>query len=240
MNSRESIVKIVTQYFAPMTKVPFTFRGKTYEPKTLRVSPMIFQRKMTCVAGCGGCCAKLSVEYIGPEWDRNGVTLVEEGREYRAADGTDPLDPKDVKFRGRFVNINGTMKLIFSDLQKDNVDHFCRYLKKDDGRCNIHGVHPFSCDFELLRFSIMSSPERANQLNHRPFGRGWNMLTVDGQRGAKCEWEDVELISDDERQDVVRKLERLKEWMEYWDLEHKVDEVIAWVKSGPHKEPLYV
>jgi hypothetical protein len=64
------------------------------------------------------------------------------------------------------------------------------------------------------------------------------MLTVDGTRGAKCTWEDVDNISIDEQHDIVRKLERLKQWIEYWGLEHKVDRVIDWVASGPHKEPL--
>jgi len=77
-------------------------------------------------------------------------------------------------------------------------------------------------------------------LNHRPFGRGWAMLTVDGTRGAKCTWEDTDRISIAEQQDIVRKLERLKQWMEYWRLDHKVDRVIDWVASGPHKEPIYI
>jgi Fe-S-cluster containining protein len=227
MNSRESIVKIVTQYFAPMTKEPFTFRGKVYEPKTLRVSPMIFTRRMGCPAGCGGCCARLSVEYILPEIPHNET-------KYKKADGSSP------HFTMRHVEINGVGKPIVSDLQPDNKDHFCHYLNQENGRCTIHGRHPFSCDFELLRFSIMSSPNRANQLNHRPFGRGWAMLTVDGTRGAKCTWEDTDQISIDELHDIVRKLERLKQWMEYWRLEHKVDRVIDWVATGPHKKPLFI
>lgn len=230
MNSRESIVKIVTQYFAPMTKVPFEFRGKMYEPKTLRVSPMIFTRRMGCPPMCGGCCAKLSVEYINPEIEQMNVS---DATPYLKADGTFN------KFEARMIYVNGVSKLIYSDLQKENKDHFCHYLTKEDGRCNIHGNHPFSCDFELLRFSIMSRPDRANQLNHRPFGRGWAMLTVEGTRGAKCEWEETD-INIDELHDIVRKLERLKQWMEYWELEHKVDRVIDWVASGPHKLPLFI
>jgi Fe-S-cluster containining protein len=231
MNSRESIVKIVTQYFAPMTKVPFEFRGKIYEPKTLRVSPMIFKRRMGCPPMCGGCCAKLSVEYITHEV---GPRHPEMQQKFITAEGGKP------HFESRQVEINGVSMPIVSDLQKQNKDHFCHYLNQEDGRCTIHGRHPFSCDFELLRFSIMSRPDRANQLNHRPFGRGWAMLTVDGTRGAKCTWEDTDRISIDEQHDIVRKLERLKQWMEYWRLEHKVDRVIDWVASGPHKEPIYI
>lgn len=231
MNSRESIVKIVTQYFAPMTREPFEFRGKTYEPKTLRVSPMIFTRKMGCPPGCGGCCAKLSVEYIAPEVEQMSIS---DSNPYLKADGTFE------KFQARMIYVNGVSKLIYSDLQKDNHDHFCHYLRKEDARCNIHGNHPFSCDFELLRFSIMSSPKRANQLNHRPFGRGWAMLTVDGTRGARCTWEETELQFGDEQKDIIRKLERLKQWMDYWEMNHKVGDVIDYVATGPHKEPLYI
>ena len=233
MNSRESIVKIVTQYFAPMTKVPFEFRDKMYEPKSLRVSPMIFTRKMTCVPGCGGCCAKLSVEYIRPEVDEIWWSAESAGT-FLKADGSQP------KFKYREIDINGISKPVFSDLQKDNHDHFCHYLTQEDGLCNIHGRHPFSCDFELVRFSIMSDPNRANQLNHRPFGRGWAMLTVDGTRGAKCEWEDTPAQFGLDQSEIVRKLKRLKMWMEYWELEHKVDRVIDWVNTGPHKEPLFI
>lgn len=231
MNSRESIVKIVTQYFAPMTKEPFEFRGKMYEPKTLRVSPMIFTRKMGCPPMCGGCCAKLSVEYITHEV---GPRHPEMQRKFTTADGGKP------HFESRHVEINGVSKQIISDLQKGNKNHFCHYLNQEDGRCTIHGRHPFSCDFELLRFSIMGRPDRANQLNHRPFGRGWAMLTVDGTRGAKCDWEETESQFGPEQQEVLRKLKRLKQWMEYWELSHKVDRVIDWVQSGPHKEPLYI
>lgn len=231
MNSRESIVKIVTQYFAPMTKKPFEFRNKIYEPKELRVSPMIFTRKMTCVPGCGGCCAKLSVEYIMPEWD---VSALDEGQDFLHADGTFE------KFNARMIYVNGISKLVLSDLQKNNKDHFCHYLQQDTGLCNIHGRHPFSCDFELIRFSLMSRPDRANQLNHRPFGRGWAMLTVDGTRGAKCEWEDTEAQLGEQQAEVIRKLKRLKLWMEYWEIDHKVDRVIDWVSTGPHTEPLFV
>jgi len=227
MNSRESIVKIVTQYFAPMTREPFEFRGKIYEPKQLRVSPMIFTRVMDCPPMCGGCCAKLSVEYLFGE-----IELAPE-ESYLKADGEKP------SFEMSRIEINGVNRTVVSDLQKKNTDHFCHYLIQEDGRCNIHGNHPFSCDFELLRFSIMSNPERANQLNHRPFGRGWAMLTVDGTRGAKCEWVNADII-EDEKRDIIRKLKRLEQWMEYWEIANKVDDVITWVSDGPHKEPLFI
>jgi Fe-S-cluster containining protein len=232
MNSSESIVKIVTQYFAPMTNETFVFRGKTYHPKTLRVSPMMFERSMACPAYCGGCCARLSVEYIKPEIDEiwNSLSASES---YKKADGEDP------RFSCRSIKVGEVSRPVWSDLQKENKDHFCHYLTQEDGRCSIHGRHPFSCDFELLRFSIMSDPDRANQFNHRPFGRGWAMLTVDGTRGAKCIWEN-ETIDYTQINEIVRKLKRLKQWMEYWELSHKVDRVIDWVESGPHKKPLFI
>jgi hypothetical protein len=170
------------------------------------------------------------VEYIQPEIG----DVMNSGLPFLKADGT--FD----KFEHRLVTIGGVTRPIISDLQKNNKDHFCHYLRQDDGLCNIHGQHPFSCDFELVRFSIMSDPNRANQLNHRPFGRGWAMLTVDGTRGAKCEWEDTSAQFGIDQSEIVRKLKRLKQWMEYWELEHKVDRVIDWVNTGPHKEPLFI
>ncbi len=217
MNSLDSVTKIVTQYFAAVTKESFTYRGRTYEPKPLRVSPGIFTRTMTCHPNCGGCCKKLTVDYI------LGETLLDKTVEH--------VEHWGIEFNGKTVTI-------LRDDQDGVEGYFCRYLDQENGRCTIHGNHPFSCDFELLRFSMMSAPERPNQLTNRPFGRGWNMRRVDGERGARCEWDDG--FTPEHQADVIRKLVRLKVWTDHFGIQTWLPEIVFWVVSGPHKEPLIV
>lgn len=217
MNSLDSVTKVVTQYFAAVTKEPFTYQGKSFEPKNLRVSPGIFTRTMVCVADCGGCCKKLTVDFLP------GEDLHVDFRKH--------AKKHEFEFNGKTIFVN-------RDDQSENGGYFCRYLNHDNARCGIHGQHPFSCDFELLRFSMMSAPARPNQLTHRPFGRGWNMRLVDESRGALCEWNDAPEGDPAHQADVVRKLKRLKDWTDYFGIETCLPEIIEWVETGPHKEPL--
>lgn len=124
-------------------------------------------------------------------------------------------------------------RLIYSDMQQHN-DHHCRNLNYENGRCKIYEVRPFSCDFELLRFAI-SIGERANQLTTRLYGRGWQFLRVDDQRGALCE---LTSPTEETKLDAVRKLKRLQEWSNHLGIKTKLDTIIKWVESGPHKEAL--
>ncbi len=205
--ARDTIDKIVTVYFAAVTKREFSYKRKTYKPHPLTASPLLF-RGFICNPNCGGCCLKFSLDYLP----------------------TDDIGPVR---RSRFVDFDGKRIQIDSDLQLDNEDHFCRYLDKSDGRCGIHGEHPFSCDFELLRFLI--SETRPNIFIHKLFGRGWNMLRIDGERGALCE---MLQIQDDQAEVVARKLTRLKEWADHFGLlETCLPELIDWAERGPHDQP---
>ena len=60
------IDKIVTRYFACVTGEEFTYKGKTYKPRPLRISPLIF-RGYTCPAVCGACCTRFSLDYLPQE-----------------------------------------------------------------------------------------------------------------------------------------------------------------------------
>src|SRR5690606_15307373 len=117
---------------------------------------------------------------------------------------------------------------------------FCRNLRMEDGRCAIHGYHPFSCDFELLRFFHHEDPDRPERLGHQPFGHGWNMKRIDGERGALCEWHDDIPCDPEWIDDVARKLERLEVWCQYFDLTTTLPAIIKWVRRGPHQRPLTV
>jgi hypothetical protein len=201
-----SLDKIIGTYFAGVTAESFTYKDVVYQPKPLIVSPDIF-RGFTCPAQCGGCCFHFSLEY-----------LPQESRPYE-------MSAYDVNFSGWAVPM-------FHDVQDDHDDHFCRNLDKKTGRCGIHGKHPFSCDFELLRFTHF---EDKAILSTRLYGRGWAFTRIDGTKRAMCE-----IIPGDRKiyDDIYRRLTRLKEWTDHFQLKTHLPSVLKWVKSGPHQTPL--
>lgn len=157
MAERDTLDKIVESYFAAITSHPFTYKGKTYEPAPLRVSPGLL-RGFTCPAGCGGCCPKFSLDYL-------------------------PYEAMPYEMTERIVNFNGKEISVFSDMQKDNKHFKCKNLDLDTGRCGVHGRQPFSCDFELIRFI---NRQGTWYINEQLFSRGWAMRITDGGTGAKC------------------------------------------------------
>jgi Fe-S-cluster containining protein len=136
----------------------------------------------------------------------------------------------------RDVIVNGNTYTIYSDMQTDHDDHSCRNLIKTNGRCGIYEIRPFSCDFELIRFICFDDD---TMLTTKLYGRGWNMLRIDGKRGARCEIVDR---TDETCADVTRKLRRLKQWTDYFELKTWLPEIIEWSlnrhqREGPCKLP---
>lgn len=226
MPQRDSLDKIIGTYFACVNAEPFTYKGHEYGVKPLRVSPDIF-RGYTCPAICAGCCVRFSLDYLPTERHPHALALEQ-----------------------RHVNVNGKDFLVWSDMQKDHDDHYCRNVSKETGRCAVHGRHPFSCDFELIRFLEAQDTKirtrnpksgipkaRYNMLTQKLYGRGWNMLRVDGVRGARCE---MTPVTKETTAEVVRKLKRLQKWMDYFEVSSRLDKIIKWAETGPHLYPLYV
>lgn len=211
MSFSDSIDKVIG-YFGAVTRVPFSYKGKDYGPHPLIVSPLIF-RGFTCPATCGGCCPRFSLDYL-------------------------PSETKPPTAQAREISFRTSGKSrgvpIFSDLQKTG-DHFCANLNREDGRCQIYEIRPFSCDFELIRFLVSVKGDRPNHLTQKLFGRGWAMQRVDGKRGARCEMTPADAATVSE---VVRKLTRLKQWCDHFNLVTWLPEIIDWAKTGPHHEPL--
>lgn len=199
----DSVTKIVTRYFATLTKVPFCYEEKPYQPKSLKVSPLLL-RDYTCPPSCGGCCLKFSLDYIAGEHMPEGVTQ------------------RTVQFNGRAVKV-------WTDIQSDNPARTCRHLQPKDGRCGIYTVRPFSCDFELIRTLQNEDPDRANVLTQKLFGRGWSFQRVDGGQGALCE---MTPITEKSIKEVIRKLGRLQQWAAHFGLETWAPELIAIVERG--------
>lgn len=207
MPERDSTDKIVSSYFAAVTKVPFTFRGKSYEVEPLRVSPLLF-RGFTCPPNCGGCCPTFTLDYL-PE---------------PLEDHPYPLTRRDLDFDGRVVTV-------WSDMQEDNKTSRCHNLNHEDGRCGIHGRQPFSCDFELTR--VIHQAGRGWNLLTKSFGRSWAMKrTGDGKPGALCE---ILPITKESTEDVLRKLHRLETWATHFGLQTKLPEVFSWWDSLPNE-----
>jgi Fe-S-cluster containining protein len=238
---KDSLDKIVESYFAAITKTPFTYKGKEYVPHDLRVSPGLF-RGYTCPANCGACCHRFSLDYIPSE------PLPDGKLEFWKGDSVEAWQLQT--FPHREVEFNGKTFLLRSNTQENSDDRHCNFVnKKGDGPqiydkemylgcCQIHGEHPFTCDFELIRFShAVEDLTRPNYVNQRLYGRGWAMTRVDGQKKAMCE-----MITGDEswKQDTMRRLTRLMEWANYFELDHCMLEIIGWVATGPWQEPLTI
>jgi Fe-S-cluster containining protein len=206
----DSVDKIITRYFAAVTRDVFTYKGNTYRPRALKVSPLLL-RGYTCPAGCGGCCPRFSLDYLPQE-------VVDD----KAPKGVEP----------RLIQFDKKAVLVYSDQQLDHKNHHCRYLMKD-GRCANHPTRPFSCDFELIRtLHFESGPD---VLTQKLFGRGWSFKRVDGERGALCS---MTPITDETRDDVVRKLERLKAWTDHFGIATWLPDLLQIIKMGRLHEPV--
>jgi hypothetical protein len=220
MAQRDSLDKVIGTYFACVTAKPFTYKGRVYTPKVLRVSPMIF-RGFTCPAGCAGCCPRFSLDYLPdeetpPNYDRSRLVA-------------------------REIKIDDRKVLVYSDMQHDHDDYHCRNVIRDEGelrgRCGVHGHQPFSCDFELIRFLEFAADDKPNHLTQKLFGRGWAMRRFDGKRGALCTMTPADAET---TRDVVRRLRRLRQWCEHFGIDHKVDSIIEWAEWGPREDPLII
>lgn len=145
-----------------------------------------------------------------------------------------PFEKKPYLLNCRIIQINGKEFEIYSDVQKNEKGHFCRNLEKQTGRCMIYQNRPFSCDFELIRF--VHFPQKVI-LTQKLFSRGWAMKRVDDNRGAAC---DMVLPDDYSKLEVLRKLYRLEEWCDYFQISHRLRPIINWVKKGPYKKLLEI
>jgi Fe-S-cluster containining protein len=203
----DSIDKVV-KYFAAVTREPFTYKGVTYKPHPLHVSPGIV-RGVDCPAHCGACCSRFSLDYIPHELKPGRVEL-------------------------RVVEFNDKKIEIWSDVQQDHNDHFCRYVQETDGRCRIYDRRPFTCDFELIRVR-MSSTDTPHFMTTQMYGRGWNMLQIDRKtRGALC---DVRGVTRDSKNETIRKLKRLNAWAVHFEIKTKIEEIIEWLEQDDRVIP---
>ena len=207
MPHTDSVDKIITRYFACVTAEPFEYKGVEYKPRTLYLSPKLI-RGYTCPSHCGACCSRFSLDYI-------------------------PREKRPPGLRKRRIAFNGTDVQVWSDLQDDHDSHHCKHLSQQDGRCGIHGHHPFSCDFELTRFLIVAEQDgrtiqKPNTVLTRLYGRAHAMLRIDGHRGAMCEILDDEASKEEYAAEVRRKFKRLAQWCSHFGLANHTSKIIEW------------
>jgi len=167
-----------------------------------------FFRDYTCPSGCGGCCPKFTLDYVeGPRLDKLRATYPEAAAR---------LKPRQTK----------TGHTIWTDAQSDNDTRWCRHLRQEDGRCGIHEANPFTCEFELLKLNVTQGKGR---IINKLFGRGWSLLRVDGERGAKCEmlpYDGSKLTRD------VALLDELRDWAPVLGYDEGVlPRVVGWLKK---------
>lgn len=210
--------KLVFAFIAPLARTTFTFQERTFVPRPLTVSPQIF-RRFSCPSHCGACCIQGDLEWLPNE------KQVDYGNE----------EQKTIEFDGRRITV-------VIDRQRDarSPDNKCRHLDRATGRCGIHTlvgkVHPMLCDTVPLRSSVFSDDNRGSRISSELPGRLWALKRIDGEKGGQCSLNSMWDESD--RVDLVRRLNRLRDWILHLGADTWIDDVIEYVQSGPHTTPL--
>ena len=205
---RDSFDKIVQVYFALVTKRTFDYKGIVYHPKPFRVSQLI-ARELICPPGCAGCCPQFTLDYLPTEPDQDVPANVHH----------------------RFVEFNGFEWTLYTFDDHPRGRYHCANVNMKTGRCNIHGNQPFSCDFETIRVHMFKDDATPHRLSTAPFGRAWQLMKVDGTRGALCEHTAPTIPG---AREAYRKLKRLENWANYFGLPTRLDKVFKWIDKGDY------
>lgn len=158
-------------------------------------------RGLGCPSGCGACCKAYTLDWL-PDEKRHESAVP------------------------RIIEFNKMQYQVYSDLNNE-TEYYCKHLNLNDGRCGIHSYNPLSCDFEIIRLVNREKP----YITSTYYGRGWNMLKVNGERGASCE-----IIDGNEEivDDIKRRFLRLENWFNHFNLKSKIPTLIKWIDSDNH------
>lgn len=132
----------------------------------------------------------------------------------------------------RVVQVNGNVYLVKSDRQADVGDRWCRNLDKTNGRCLVYDLRPMACDFELIRFLVYTDKVILTQ---KLYGRAWAMTRLNGSKGTCCEMLSPSGSAADE---VLRKLSRLEEWADLFQIPTRISAIKLWIRNGDYQRPL--
>lgn len=157
--------------------------------KNIVISHLIHRDIGGCHEICGGCCKKVSLDYLdkSERWEKFKRLYPEKINDYR-----------ETKIE------NATF---YSNPQSENKSDYCQYLDLRSGLCTIHEARPLLCQSTPLKFKNNPTRNRV-LLTSETYGRKHAFKRVDGLRGAKCKMLPVtekRLIED------IQFLEELKE-----------------------------
>lgn len=175
--------------------------GKLFRRKNIFLSPAFF-RSYTCPANCGACCIKGSLDFI-PHSKRWEIFK--------------HLYPNEVK-NFSYRKVHGVF--FYTNFQTDNVGKKCVYLN-EVGRCLIHESPPFQCSFPLI--TLLAQGKDSLYIMKKVFGRGWNMLQVDGSTKGSC----CSMIPGNDFKLDLNLFEELNEILFYFGMPTKLPDILA-------------
>lgn len=118
-------------------------------------------------------------------------------------------------------------KIIYTARETGIPGRRCYYNDVETGFCRTHDARPLTCDFECIRFKCFKDKVI---IGTYPYGRSWQLLRCDGGRGSRCI---IGTPNEEYRGDVLRRLHRLKQWIDYYGIETYIQEIISAVKTMP-------
>ena len=218
--------KVLDHYFKVVTKMEYEFNGKTYKPTPMTIHPSI--ANVSVCHTCGACCRTVfSLDYLPFE-----------------------LDNLDSRVRGRLqerdIEFNGNSYKFHTDEQGDNTKGWCRYIT-EDAKCAIHTCNPFSCDFEVIRCNA----GKKHTLLTMGYPRPHSMVQYQYKEIQYFEWREdatgepykytlepylpaCKILNPNQAgaDEAARKLIRLLQWAEYFELETHLPELISDLQNG--------
>lgn len=171
----------------------YEYLENIHKSEYIYLSPSTF-REFICHKFCGGCCTRFTLDYVvGSERYNNFL------KQY----------PELIsKFSIR--QYKGIEVLTY---KPTHSNYHCEFLFGKEALCSIHKVNPFTCNFEPIKVVSDANYTRKNishtKIIRKKFGRGWNMLRVDNERGAFCEIEDDTRLSYSELEEFIVLLDEL-------------------------------
>jgi Fe-S-cluster containining protein len=209
----DSIEKTLTQ-IRIVAKEPFVHQGQVFSPpeKGLVITEN-FWREFRCYLNCGACCQAFTLDYLPDEAEVFGEIY--------------PY----IELQERFFEINGEKHLIYTHWnnpgQAFSGTRWCDFLGRDEAKCNIHQLNPYSCNVELIKFV---ESKGKGYIRKAPFSRGWNMVKFDGNRGnLPCTFHDFSVEQFIKNDLVV--LGRLRDWATHLGVDTYLPEIIREMKA---------
>ena len=127
-------------------------------------------------------------------------------------------------------------KKVLSYFQEFSKEKYHCDFVTDEGACDIYLTRPLSCDFELIRFKDVKSRNQTH-IGVYHYGRAWSLKRIDQGRGALCR---MTSESPEGLNESIRKLKRLKAWIDYFEVPTRIDEIIDSLEKHPLWLPFHI